>query len=81
MPTYEYEILEGPATGQIIEIEQKISAPALEVVEFEGTNVRAKRVIAGRSNFILKGAAWAKDGYTHGVSCYNPKDRDSRGPK
>lgn len=81
MPLYEYEILEGPLAGQSLEIEHKMTDPAYETLTVEGTNVRVKRVIAGSSNFILKGSNWGRDGYTTGTQSYNPKDRDSRGPK
>jgi putative FmdB family regulatory protein len=56
MPTYEYSC---PTCGTF-DAEQRITAPALDACPSCGAKV--ERLIS-RTNFALKGAGWAKDGY------------------
>jgi predicted nucleic acid-binding Zn ribbon protein len=62
MPTYVYQVID---TGEEVEVEQSISAKPLTVLEHNGRVCSVKRLIAGSSNFILKGSAWGRDGYYH----------------
>jgi putative FmdB family regulatory protein len=56
MPTYEYSC---PTCGTF-DAEQRITAPALD--QCPSCGARVERLIS-RTNFALKGAGWAKDGY------------------
>ena len=67
MPTYLYEIQEGPDKDTIIEIEHPISQAALVLYNHNGRSVAVKRVIAGNTNFHLKGDCWARTNYERGI--------------
>lgn len=62
MPTYEYSC---PTCG-VHDVEQKITAPALETCVTCGAPV--KRLIS-RSSFALRGGGWYADGYASAGSC------------
>lgn len=61
--TYEYQIL---TTGQIIEVEQRITEPAHEVLEIDGELVSVRRLISGAPlvNLASGGVGWASGGYS-----------------
>ena len=61
MPVYEYEC-RHPKCGARWETEQKISAPAIRVCRKCGRRT-ARRLIAGKTGFVLAGGGWAKTGY------------------
>lgn len=56
MPTYEYEC----AACGTFDVDQRITAPALEACPTCGARVR--RLIS-RSTFALRGGGWYRDGY------------------
>lgn len=60
---YHYELLSGPMSGSIIEIEHSIKQSVLTEVEYEGVVCNVRRVISPNTNFILKGECWSKDHY------------------
>ena len=64
MPTYCYELVsEGPDKGKTVEFTQSIKDLPFATVEINGVEYDVKRIIAGSTNFILKGSVWARDGY------------------
>ncbi len=68
MPTYVYELVsEGPNKGKTVEFEQSIKELPLATVEIEGVEYDVKRIIAGSTNFILKGGCWHRDSYEKGL--------------
>ena len=64
MAVYLYQII---STGEEIEVEHSVNAKPLTVLEHEGRLVSVKRLIAGSSNFVLKGGNWARDGYNNRI--------------
>lgn len=66
MALFDYEILDGPDAGQVIELEHSIK------IQFETTLhndriCKVKRLISGPGAFILKGSTWFRDGYEKGI--------------
>lgn len=75
MPTYLYEVLHGPKKGMQFEVEQKMSDPPLtEYKQLNGKVIKVRRLIAGGSNFILKGGNWARDSYSSGIQSMPTKE-------
>lgn len=63
--TYSYEVI---TTGEIIEVEQKISEPAHTVLEINGELRTVRRVITSSQGFVLKSGpsgGWSSTGYGH----------------
>jgi len=64
MPTYRYQVI---ADGREVEVEQRITAPALTVLEVEGKVVSVKRLINGTPMIDLRSGpsgGWAASGYS-----------------
>lgn len=59
MATYEYEIIK---TGEVIEVDQRITDAPHTTLEVNGEFHTVRRLISTTS-FHLKGNCWAKDGY------------------
>lgn len=63
--TYDYEVI---TTGQVIQVEQRISEPAHTVLEVDGELRTVRRLISGTPGFnLIAGPAggWAESGYGH----------------
>ena len=62
MPIYEYRC---PACGAVVEILQRMNAPAPICVECSQDAAQAPAMVkqVSRSSFVLKGGGWASDGY------------------
>lgn len=61
--TYDYEVI---TTGQVIQVEQRISEPAHTVLEIDGELRCVKRLISGTPgiNFVAgPSGGWASTGY------------------
>lgn len=63
--TYEYLVI---ATGQVVEVQQRISEPAHTVLEVDGELVSVKRLISAESGGfrLVSGASggWGSQGYS-----------------
>lgn len=76
MPTYTYEVTtEGEHFGETVEVSQSIKEPAFTTLTIDGKELSVRRVISGPAGFILKGGAWARDGYTHATQPLTKEDR------
>jgi predicted nucleic acid-binding Zn ribbon protein len=64
---YLYELVGGKDAGETIEIEHPLSQPALTEYKHNGRMRKVRRVIAGGTNFILKGDCWSRTNYSRGV--------------
>ena len=62
MPTYVYEC---PKCSRRTELEQPMINRIRPICCEEGCNVEMETVI-GSTSFVLKGAGWARDGYSGG---------------
>jgi putative FmdB family regulatory protein len=62
VPIYEYRC---PACGAVVEILQRMDAPAPLCVECSQDAPQAPAMVkqVSRSSFVLKGGGWASDGY------------------
>jgi hypothetical protein len=74
--TYVYEIMDGPDKGKTFEAEQSIKDQKWSFADFNGRMCRVRRVIAGGTNFILKGDCWGKHGYERGIQ--SPLSKEDR---
>ena len=60
--TYDYLVV---STGQVIQVDQRISEPAHTVLEIDGQLHTVRRLISGAPSFSLAagGVGWAAGGY------------------
>jgi hypothetical protein len=61
--TYTYQVI---STGETLEVEQRITEPAHEVLEVDGEFVNVRRLISGAPGFnLVSGASggWSETGY------------------
>lgn len=65
--TYEYEIIEGPHAGSIIELRHSMAAPAEDHAIVNGERVRVRRVITTAPDVHFNAGpsgGWANTGYS-----------------
>lgn len=64
MPTYDYEVI---TTGQIVQVEQRITEPAHTVLDIDGELRTVRRLISGAPKaHLIAGdtGGWSSSGYS-----------------
>lgn len=76
--TYEYLV---EATGQVVQVEQRITEDAHTVLEIDGELQTVQRLISGGTSFTLGagGVGWASQGYAK-TKAQCIRDRDWKKP-